>query len=144
MMGLLHISIFMGHSLIIPGRLHCVVLHECLIANCPVFFFFFAQLPHCSSQVISAMLFWNATDLPESFLDPLGQGLEGFAEADTSGFHVGIGQHKVVDHVREWFTVNSHTQILHMGEVGLGTFARLMALLEDDLLLRPMHSTPAS
>jgi hypothetical protein len=46
MMGLFHIAIFMRHPGIVPGGLHALMGHQCLIANCPIFLLFFAQLPH--------------------------------------------------------------------------------------------------
>src|SRR6266567_4637130 len=67
------------------------------------------------------MLLWDATNLPEGFLDPLSQCLEGFAEGNAGSFDVGVGQHKVIDHVRKGFSCNGHAQILHMREIGLGS-----------------------
>src|SRR5437899_528128 len=89
------------------------------------------------------MLLWDATNLPEGFLDPLSQGLEAFAEANAGSFGVGVSQHKVIDHVRKGFSCNGHAQILHMGEIGLGSLSGLVSLFKDDLLLRPRHSTPS-
>src|SRR5712692_10400567 len=89
------------------------------------------------------MLLWDATHLPQGFLDPFSQRLEGFAEANAGSFHVGVGEHKVVHHMRKRFSCNGHTQVLHMGEIGLGSLAGLVSLFKDDFLLRPMHGTPS-
>ena len=143
MMGLFHIPVFMRHPSIVPGRLHPVVLHEGLVAKRPVFSLFFAQLPDGCTQVIGAVLLWDPTQLPECFLDPLGQGLESLAEAQADRFRVGVGEDKVIDHVRERFSCNGHPELLHMGEIGLCSLSGLVSLLEDDLLLWPMHGTPS-
>ena len=100
-------------------------------------------MPNGGRQVIGTMLLWDATNLPEGFLDPLSQGLEAFAEANAGSFGVGGSQHKVIDHVRKGFSCNGHAQILHMGEIGLGSLSGLVSLFKDDLLLRPRHSTPS-
>src|SRR6266849_9488133 len=71
MMGLFHIPVFMRHPSIVPGGLHPVVLHEGLVAKRPIFSLLFAQLPHSGAEMVSAVLLWNSTKLPERFLDPL-------------------------------------------------------------------------
>jgi hypothetical protein len=142
-MGLFHIPVFMRHPSIVPGGLHPVVLHEGLVAKGPIFPLFFAQLPHSCTQVVGAVLLWNPTQLPERFLDPLSQGLEGFAKADARCFCIGGRQHKVIDHVWEGLPCNGDAQILHLGEIRLCSLARLVSLLKDDLLLRSMHSAPS-
>ena len=129
-MGLFHIAVFMRHPSIVPGGLHAVMLHECLVANRPVFSLLFAQLPHSSTQMVSAMLLWNSAELPERFLDPLSQGLERFAEAEADRFCVGVGQHKVIDHVRKGVPSNGHTQIFHMREIRLCALCRAGAVAQ--------------
>jgi hypothetical protein len=93
--------------------------------------------------MVSSMLLGNASDLPEGFFDPLSQGLECFAKANTDGFDVGVRQHKMIEHVREWLTGNGHSQILHMGKIGLSTFAWLVSLWENHFLFRPIDRTPS-
>ena len=44
------------HPLIVPGRLHPVVLHEDLVANRPVFFLAQAQLPHGGAEMVGPVL----------------------------------------------------------------------------------------
>src|SRR5258706_5774152 len=99
MMGLLDISIFMGNAHVVPGGLHTVVPHQRLVASRPVFFFLLTELPHRSAQMIRAMLLWHTADLPQGFFNSFRERLKGLAEADGSGFHIGVGEHKMIDHV---------------------------------------------
>src|SRR5579875_1320760 len=94
--------------------------------------------------MVGTMVLWNTSNLPQSFFDPLGQGLERFAKANTDGFDVGVGEHKEVDHVRERFSSDGDTQIFHMGKSGLGTLTGLVPLWKDHFLLWPIHRTPSS
>jgi hypothetical protein len=71
MMGLFHSPVFMRYPSIGPGWLHPVMLHERQVANRPVFSLLFAQVPHGGSQVVGTMLLWDATQLPQGFLDLL-------------------------------------------------------------------------
>src|SRR5713101_6322005 len=144
MMGLFHIPIFMRHPSIVPGGLHPVVLHEGLVAKRPVFSLLLAQVPHGGAEMVSAVLLWNSTKLPERFLDPLSQSLKRFAEAQADRFCVGVGEHKVIDHMREGLPCNGDAQILHMGEIRLRSLAGLVPLLKDHFLLWSMHGPPPS
>src|SRR5712691_1697864 len=93
--------------------------------------------------MVSSVLLWHSTKLPERFLDPLSQGLKRLAEAQADRFCVGVGEHKVIDHVREGLPCDGDAQILHMGEIRLCSLAGLVPLLKDDLLLRSMHGAPS-
>jgi hypothetical protein len=144
MMGLFHIPVFMRHPSIVPGGLHPIVLHEGLVAKRPIFSLLFAQVPHGGAEMVSSVLLWHSTKLPERFLDPLSQGLKRFAEAQADRFCVGVGEHKVIDHMREGVPCNRHAQILHMGEIRLCSLAGLVPLLKDHFVLWSMHSSPSS
>ena len=70
------------------------------------------------------MLFRHASDLPQSFLYPFGKGFKGFAKANAGSLRVGIGEHKMIEHMGKHFACNGDAKILHMRKVGLSTFAR--------------------
>src|SRR5213082_2355278 len=142
-MRLFHIPVFMCHPSIVPGGLHPVMLHERLITNRPVFSLLLAQLSYGGAEMVSSVLLWHSTQLPERFLDPLSQGLKRFAEAQADRLCVGVGEHKVIDHVREGFPCNGHAQILHMGEIRLCSLARLVSLLKEHFVLWPMYRSPS-
>ena len=105
--------------------------HERLVASRPVFSLFLAQVSHGGAQVVGAVLLWDPTKLPERFLNALGQRLEGFAEAQTGGLRVGVGQHKMIEQVWERFPANRHAQILHVREIRLRPLAWGMVLFKD-------------
>src|SRR6266699_413341 len=143
MVGLFYVSILMGNAGIIPGRLHAVVGHECMIALGPIFSLFCAQVPHSCAQMVGAMLLWNPADLPKRFLDPFGEGLKALAEADARCFRVGVGEHKMEDQVRKRFIGNRDAEILHVSEIRLRSLAWDMSLLKDDLLGLSIEGAPA-
>src|SRR5579875_3859832 len=92
--------------------------------------------------MVGAMLVRHPTNLPERFLDPLGQRLKRLAETDGGGFDIRRGEHEVIDQVRKGFPSNRHAQILHMRKIGLSSFSRGMDLLKHDLLLWAMQELP--
>src|SRR6266849_9623441 len=79
-----------------------------------------------------------------AFSIPSRGSLKRFAEAQADRFCVGVGEHEVIDHVREGFSCNGHAQILHMGEIRLCSLAGLVPLLKDHFLLWSMHGPPSS
>ena len=91
--------------------------------------------------MIGAVLARHAADLPEAGLEPFDQRLEALREADLDGFDVRVDQHQVVDQMRERHAAQRDPQAVHVGEVGLRGFARLVDLGEDHLtvgaVLRP-------
>jgi|SRR5712691_7841289 len=78
---LLHIPIFMRYPGIIPRRLHPVMSHKRLVALRPVLRAALALLLDCRAQMIGAVLLWNASDLPQTILNPLSQGLKATAQS---------------------------------------------------------------
>src|SRR5258708_11244196 len=88
------------------------------------------------------MLQGDSPKVPERFFNAFGQCLKRFEETDTGGLGVGVGQHKMIQHVRERFTGNRYPEILHVGKIGLGALSGRMALFKDHLLLRSMQCSP--
>ena len=90
----------------------------------------------------SWMLLRHARELPEVPLQSLGQRLEALGKADRDGLDVRVGQHQVVDQVREGDAAQADAQVVHMGEVGLRKLARRAHLLRVALLLRAVQRGP--
>ena len=80
--------------------------HQGLVANRPLFFFRLAQVTNGRTQMVGAMLLWHPANLPQRFFDPLSQGFKGLAEADGGCFHIGVGEHKMIDQVGKWLSCN--------------------------------------
>src|SRR5579859_2185550 len=94
--------------------------------------------------MVRAVLLWNPAKLPECLLDPLSQGLKGFAKAQTDRLGIGVREHQVVDHMRKRLPSDGDPQIFHMGEIRLRPLSGLVPLLKNDFLFWPMHRSPSS
>ena len=94
--------------------------------------------------MVSTMLMWHATDLPECFLQTFGEGLKGFTETNTGCFGVGVGQHQMIEHMRKGFARNGDAKILHMRKIGLSTLTGRVLLLKNDLSFWSMQRPPMS
>src|SRR5579859_2953075 len=90
------------------------------------------------------MLLWHPTNLPDRFFDAFGQRLERFTKADAGHFHVGVGQHEMVDQMSKGCSRDRHPEIFHMRKIGLGTLSWSVNLLKDHLLRFAMKGLPAS
>src|SRR6266566_4367232 len=115
-----------------------------MIAFGPILRSLLVQPTHGSTQMIRAMLVWDTTALPERFLQTFGERLKGFTETKTGCLGVGVGEHQMIDHMRKWCSRNSDPKILHMGKVGLGTFAGRVLLFKHDLSFWSMQRAPMS
>src|SRR6266851_6735157 len=115
-----------------------------MIAFVPILRSLLVYATHGGTQMIGAMLVWDTTDLPERFLQPFGERLKGFTETHTGCLGVGVGQHQMIEHMRKWCSRNGDPEILHMGKVGLGTFAGNVLLFKHDLSVWSMQRTPMS
>ena len=92
--------------------------------------------------MIGAMLRRHAADLPERFLNALGQRFKRFAETDGDRFHIGVGEHKMMDQMGERNVSNRDAQILHMGKIRLSSFTRDVLLCKHDLAIGSMQHAP--
>src|SRR5438067_7617097 len=92
--------------------------------------------------MIGAMLQWDSPNMPERFFDAFRQCLEGFAETNTGGLGIGVGQHKMIEHMWERLTCNRHSKIFHVREIGLSALCWRVTLFKDHLLLRSMQRSP--
>jgi hypothetical protein len=142
MMGLLDISLFMSNADMVPGRLHALMGHPCLVSKGPLFFFRLAQVRDCRTQMIATMLLWNPADLPPRFFDPLRQGFQGLAEADTGCLHMGVGEHEMIDQVGKWLSCHRDAQIVHRGKIGWCSFSWGRDLFKEEVFFWSVQRSP--
>jgi hypothetical protein len=93
-------------------------------------------------QGVRAMHLGNAAQLGQGVLQALAEALETLAEADAAGLPVRVGQHEVVDQVRQRLAVDGHLQAGGVREVGGTQLAGLMDLAEEHLLGRSVQGPP--
>jgi hypothetical protein len=141
-MRLLDIAIFMSDAHIVLGRLHAIMSHQGCVAHGPVFALLLARVLDGCRQMIGAMVFGDAADLPQCFFDPFSQGFEGFAETEGDRFHIGVGEHKMMDHMGERNVGNGDAQILHVSKIRLPSFTRDVLLCKHHLAIGSMQRTP--
>ena len=97
---------------------------------------------HGGGQRVGAMDLGHAAQLGQGVLQAGAEALEALSEADRAGLPVGVGQHEVVDQVRERLAVDGNAQAGAMGEVRRTQSAGLMHLGEEHLLGRPVLGPP--
>jgi hypothetical protein len=93
-------------------------------------------------QGIGAMRPRHAAQLGQSLLQAVAEALETLGEADAAGLPVRVGQHEMVDQVRERLAVDGHLQTTGVREIGSAQAAGLMDLAEKHLLGWPVQGTP--
>jgi hypothetical protein len=93
-------------------------------------------------QGVGAMHLGSAAQLGQGVLQALAEALEALAEADGAGLPVGVGQHEVVDQVREGLAVDGHLQAAGVREVRGAQLAGLVDLAEEHLLGRAVQGPP--
>ncbi len=84
----------------------------------------------------------NAAQLGQGILQAVTEALEALGEADRAGLPVRVGQHEVVDQVRERLAVDGHLQAAGVREVGGAQVAGLVDLAEEHFLGRPVQGAP--
>src|SRR5205085_9617745 len=93
---------------------------------------------HRCRQMVRAMLLGHAANLPERFFDSFSKRFKRFTQTDGDRFHVGVGEHKMMDHVGKGNTSKRDAQILHMGKIRLSSLTREMLLCKHDLAIWSM------
>jgi hypothetical protein len=93
-------------------------------------------------QGVRAMHLGSAAQLGQGVLQALAEALEALAEADAAGLPVRVGQHEMVDQMRERLTVDGHLQAGGVRKVGGAQVAGLVDLAEEHLLGRTVQGTP--
>jgi hypothetical protein len=97
---------------------------------------------HRRGQGIGAMDARHAAQLGQGVLQAVAEALEALGEADGTGLPVRVGQHEVVDQMREWLAADGDRQARGVREVRGTQPARFVGLGEEDLLGRPVQGTP--
>jgi hypothetical protein len=93
-------------------------------------------------QPIGAMALRHAAQLPQGVLQAGAQALQALGEADRAALPVRVGQHKVVDQMRERHAGDGHAEAGAMREIAGPQPARLMHLGEEHFLGRPVQGPP--
>src|SRR5258708_4783724 len=88
------------------------------------------------------MLGGDSPKVPERFFNAFSQCLKRFAETDAGGLGVGVGQHKMIQHMWERLTGYRDPQIFHVRKIGLGALSRGMALFKDHFLIWSIQGSP--
>ena len=100
------------------------------------------EVTHRGGEVVGAVPFRHATDLPQTVLQPLGQRLEALREAHSRRLDIRVGQHQVIDQMRKRRAGETHTERVHGREVGLRHAPRQVLLRKHDLLPRSVANPP--
>lgn len=95
-----------------------------------------------SGQGIGAMDPRHAAQFGQGVLQAVTEALEALGEADGAGLPVRVGQHEVVDQVRERHAPDRDPQARDVGEVRGTQPTRFVDLSEEDLLGRPVQGAP--
>jgi len=138
--ALLHVAVLMRLRRVDRLALQTVVFQQCLITPLkggPI-----TAGRDGRRQGIGAMHPRNAAQLGQGVLQAVAEALEALGKADAAGLPVGVGQHEVVDQVRERLAVDGHLQTAGVGKVRRAQVAGLMDLAEEDLLGWPVQGAP--
>jgi hypothetical protein len=140
-MALLAVAILMGLASVdrLPGQ--AVVAQQSLVASLEDL----GVGPRLNrrGQPVGAMNQRHTAQLPQGVLQALAEALEALAKADRRRLPIGVGEHKVVDQVREGMTGERDAQVVAVGEVGGGQPPGMMNLGEEDLLGRSLLRPPS-
>jgi len=139
-MTLLDVAILVGLSGLDRLAFELVMLEQTLVS--PGEHLGFGVVVDRRRQAIGAVSLGDSSQFPQGVLQTFAEALEALGEADGAGLPVGIGEHKVIDHVVERLAENGDSQLGHVGEVRFGEPPRLMDLGEEDLLGRPFEGSP--
>jgi hypothetical protein len=97
---------------------------------------------HRRRQPVGAVDLGHAAELPQGVLQALAEALQALRETDRAGLPIGVGQHEVVDQVRERAAGDRHPQLVAVREVGSRQPAGVVDLGEEDLLGRAVLRPP--
>jgi hypothetical protein len=139
-MALLDVAVFVRLGRVDGLALQVVVTQQARIAllkRVPI-----AAGWHGRRQRIGAMHSGHAAQFGQGVLQPVAEALEALAEADRARLPVRVGQHEVVDQVRERHATDGDLQAGGMCEVRGRQPAGFVDLAEEDLLGRPVDAAP--
>ena len=123
-----------------PRRLDAVVLHQAINPGreIPVG----RQVLHRRAETVRAMTPGRTAQRPDRVLKTFGQTLETLREADTRRLPVRVGQHEMVEQMRERLAADRDVEVRHVGEVRRPHVARIVDLREERLTIRTVRGTP--
>jgi hypothetical protein len=93
-------------------------------------------------QAIGAVQLRHAAQGVQRVLQALAEALETLGEAERARLPVGVGQHEVVDQVRQWLAPDGDAQVGGVREVAGAQAARMMDLAEEHLLGTAVQGPP--
>jgi hypothetical protein len=139
-MALLGVAVFMRLPRVDRLTLQAIVAQQpvvTLLQRVPV-----AAGGHRCGQRVGAMHLRHAAQFPQRVLQTGTQTLEALGEADRATLPVRVGQHEVVNQMRERDAADGDAQVGAMGKVGSTESARFVNLGEEHFLGRPLHGSP--
>jgi hypothetical protein len=139
-MALLHVAVLVRPRRVDGLALQAVVVQQTLIAllkRVPI-----AAGRHRGRQRIGAVYLRHAAQFRQRILQPRAEALEALGEAQRARFPVRVGQHEVVEQVRQRLTVDDDPQAGAVREVGRTQPTGMMHLGEEHFLGRPRQSPP--
>src|SRR5205807_1954416 len=63
--------------------------------------------------------------------------------ANTGRLGIGVGEHKMIDHMRKSCSCNGDSQILHVREIRLSTCCWGLVLFKNDVFVRSVQGSPS-
>jgi hypothetical protein len=97
---------------------------------------------HRRRQPVGAMHLGYAAQLPQGVLQALAEALQTLRETDRARLPIRVGEHEVVNQVREGTAGNRHPQFIAVRKVRSGQPAGVVDLSEEDLLGWALLSPP--
>jgi hypothetical protein len=139
-MALLHVAVLVRPRRVDGLALQTVVVQQALIAllkRVPI-----AAGRHRGRQRIGAVYLRYAAQFHQRVLQSGAEALEALGEAQRTRFPVRVGQHEVVEQVRQRLTVDGDPQARAVREVGRTQPTGMMHLGEEHFLGRPRQGPP--
>jgi hypothetical protein len=138
---LLDVAVLVGLPRVDGLAAHAVVAQQGLVAlleDAAV-----AAGGHGRRQAVGAVDLRGTAQFPEGVLHPGAEALEALGEADRARLPIRVGQHEVVQQVREGHAGDRHPQVRAVGEVTGAQPAGPMHLGEEHFLGRAVQGPPA-
>ena len=131
-MALLAVTVLMPAVRIGGLGRHAVMTHQSLIARRVLLGV--AIVVNRQRHAVGAMTLRHGTQFPDGVLPPLAQAGETLREAHRHVLPIRVGQHEVVQQVREGLSLDGHAQFVHVRKVRRAQPARFMHLTEKHFL----------
>lgn len=139
-MALLAVAVLVGLTGVDRLTLQAIVAEQRLVATLE--HLGIGTWLHRCRQPVGAVNLRHAAQLPQGVLQALAEALQALAKADRHRLPVRVGQHEVVDQVREGMTRQGNAQVVAVAEIRGRQPTGVMDLGEEDLLGRSLLGTP--